>query len=100
MFFSIAVADSDGLADVREVYFRTLPQAPSTKTFLFDDGGMRDPGTGLSSGDLLAGDGVFSRILQVDSSNTPGLRQLVFQASDTFGDTSRAFSHYFLIRIG
>jgi len=99
IFMSIAAADSDGLADISEVYFRNLSSIvdPNAKNFLLDDGGIIQK-SGITSGDLLAGDGVFSIIIQLPSSVTPGLRQFAFQAADTFRDTSASFIHNLLVQ--
>lgn len=84
-FVSIAAADSDGLADIREVFLRNLNTG--NRSFLQDDGGISQPG-GITSGDLVAGDGVFSITLQLPSTLPPGVYPFNLQATDTFGDTS------------
>ena len=51
-----SVNDSDGLGDIREVFFYSLNSAdPTRKFFLLDDGN----GNGLS-GDALSGDGIYT----------------------------------------
>ncbi|MDH4070279.1 MAG: hypothetical protein OEV30_07630 [Ignavibacteria bacterium] len=92
VFMSIAAADSDGLADVRNVFFINLASQSQTPQFLLDDGGVPQPG-GVTSGDLLAGDGVFSIVIQVPSTIPLGVYPFSFQAEDTFGDSSAAFIH-------
>jgi hypothetical protein len=91
-FMSIAAADSDGIADITEVFFRNLNSASQSKQFLFDDGGVPGP-DGIVSGDVLAGDGTFSIIFQVPSTVPQGTYQFAFQAFDTFGDSSATFIH-------
>jgi hypothetical protein len=95
---SIAAADSDGLADIAEVYFRSLNSSdPTAKFFLFDDGGTVQR-NGITSGDPLAGDGTFSIIVQLPSTSTTGTRLFAFQAKDTFGDTSATVTHSLEVR--
>ena len=102
--FTAAVSDSDGLADIREVFFKR--DTLSTKFFLRDDGGSTvnvfdTSATGairLSTGDIVAGDGTFSILLPVTTSNTRGTRILKFQAIDSFGDTSNIIQRSFTIR--
>ncbi|MGA9115394.1 MAG: hypothetical protein WB626_01305 [Bacteroidota bacterium] len=92
---NVAAADSDGLGDVREVFFRSLDSSdPLLRFSLLDDGGASP-----LSGDLLAGDGIFSTVvLLVDA---PGVRRsfrFAFQAEDTFGDTSSTLLHTLTVR--
>jgi hypothetical protein len=95
---SIAATDSDGLADVSEVYFRSLTSStPERKIFLYDDGGVTPP-NGVSSGDRLAGDGIFSVIVQLPFDVAAGTRIFAFQARDTFGDTSATLNHPLIVR--
>lgn len=102
--FTAAVSDSDGLADIREVFFKR--DTLSTKFFLRDDGGTTvnvfdTSATGairLSTGDVVAGDGTFSILLPVTTSNSRGTRTLKFQAIDSFGDTSNIIQRSFTIR--
>ncbi len=96
-FMSIAATDSDGLADVREVYFRNLNSPSQAKQFLFDDGGVVGP-NGINSGDLFAGDGIFSIIFQVPFDVPTGLYQFAFQAADSFGDTSGTLIHNVVVQ--
>jgi hypothetical protein len=97
VFMSIAAADSDGISDIQEVYLRNLDSPSQTKFGMFDDGGAIQQG-GITSGDLLAGDGIFSIIIQIPPSISPGTFRFAFQASDTFRDTSDVFVHNLVIR--
>jgi len=97
IFLSIAVADSDGIGDIQEVYFRNLDSPSQTKIQLLDDGGLTEPGN-ATSGDSLAGDGIFSIIVQIPSSINPGTFRFAFQASDTFRDTSATLVHNLVVR--
>ena len=93
LHMTIAAADSDGLADIIEVYFRSPDgQNPNFKFPLKDDGAS-------ASGDLTAGDGIFSIILTVsDSPTVRGTYRFLFQAADSFGDTSATVLHRITIR--
>ena len=96
-FISIAAADSDGIADVKQVYFINLASASPSRQFLLDDGGVIQQG-GVTSGDLLAGDGVFSIIFQATPAVPPGVYPFSFKASDSFGAVSDSVLHYLTVR--
>jgi hypothetical protein len=83
LHMTVTAADSDGLGDITEVYFRSPDGLnPTFKFPLKDDGAV-------GSGDQTAGDGIFSIILPVsDSPTVRGTYRFLFQAADTFGDTS------------
>jgi len=85
----VSVSDSDGLADIREAFFKSLDSSdPTRKFFLLDDGNTS------VSGDRLAGDGIFSIIIQLP--DFPGVRRtyrFMFQATDSFADTSGSILH-------
>jgi hypothetical protein len=93
---TVVASDSDGLGDIREVYF--LSPDGENPTFHFplkDDGGL-EPGP--PSGDLNAGDGEFSILLTIsDSPTVRGTYRFIFHAEDTFGDTSATILHFFTI---
>jgi hypothetical protein len=91
---SIAASDSDGLADVRETYFRNLDSPSQAKIFLFDDGGAN----GSFSGDLLAGDGRFSVVVLLPDTVSPRTFRFLFQAADSFGDTSASPLHLLTVQ--
>lgn len=89
---TIAAADSDGLADVMEVFFVSPDgQNPTFRFQLRDDGGS-DPN--VPSGDAVAGDGIYSILLPVsDSPTVHGTYRFLFQALDSFADTSASLLH-------
>lgn len=102
--FSVSASDSDGLADIQQVRLKLTPFT------LADDGGLGprfgfiDP-TGVavfrSSGDAVAGDGIFSiTIPLLYSSSVESVRTDTygFQAIDTFGDTSATILHQITLR--
>ena len=92
---SIAVSDSDGYGDIRDVYFRNLDSDnPLQRFFLRDDGGTRQPATG----DERAGDGRFSIIIQLPSSAARRDYRFSFQATDVPGDTSASIVHVLTVR--
>lgn len=99
---SVAAADSDGLADIQSVYFRSLTStSPDFKFYLKDDGGTEPAAAPLfqPSGDAVAGDGLFS--ILVPLRDTPTVRRtniFAFQAIDTFGDTSATLIHYLTVK--
>lgn len=74
---SIAASDSDGLADIEEVFFRSLDSSdPTKKYFLFDDGNYN------SNGDSLAGDGIYSIKIELPYNMTAKPYRFEFQAKD------------------
>ncbi len=76
---SVAASDSDGYGDLTEVFFKQLSPTASGPIFLYDSGNL------TLHGDSLLGDGRFSVLVQIDSSNSLGTRYLVFLAKDRFG---------------
>lgn len=89
---SIAAQDSDGISDIRSLFFLSPDGGNPLFRFPLKDDGGADPGP--PSGDPVAGDGVFSILLPVsDSPTIRGTYRLFFQAEDSFGDTSAAFIH-------
>ncbi len=94
-FVSIAAADSDGLADINEVYLQNLNTL--NRDNLFDDGGATQS-NGISSGDVLAGDGIFSITLQLPSTVPPGIYPFALQAVDSYGDTSAGIAYSLTIQ--
>jgi hypothetical protein len=88
---SVAASDSDGLADITEVFFRNLDSPSQNKIFLWDDGGV-------THGDPVAGDGTFSVVVQLPDTVSPRTFQFLFQAADTFGDTSASLPHFLTVR--
>ena len=94
---TIAASDSDGLADIIEVYWQSPDgQNPGFHFPLKDDGGLS---SGPPSGDLIAGDGIFSFMQWIkDSPTVRGNYRLIFKAVDTVGDTSLTLLHNLIIR--
>jgi hypothetical protein len=91
---SVEVADLNGLSDILEVYFIVhKPDGTSNnnKFQLFDDGN-------IVNGDQIAGDGIYSRLIQVDETNQKGTYRFEFQAKDRLGALSNIINHYVLIQ--
>jgi hypothetical protein len=82
LLFTAAVHDSDGYNDIQEVSFRRTSPTPSSSITMFDDGKVKD------SGDEVSGDGIFSRIVRIDSTALLGAQVFEFVAKDRSGATS------------
>jgi hypothetical protein len=91
---SINVFDENGLSDIDKVYFvvyRPNGTTSGTQNILFDDGLA-------SHGDQTAGDGIYSLIIEIYSTNTKGTYRLEFQAKDRGGKLSNIINHSLLIQ--
>lgn len=87
--------DENGLNDIKEVYFIVFRPDGSTnnlKTQLFDDGKVSE------NGDLIAGDGIYSRKIQVNEANAKGTYRFEFRASDRGGLLSNIINYPVLIQ--
>lgn len=88
---SIKVWDPNGLNDIETVYFNTfLPNGnPSSgNPFL-----MYDNGNSIDHGDETAGDGIYSRIIQLPPSTPSGIYRFEFEARDREGEISNKIIH-------
>ena len=95
IFTSVEVVDSNGANDILEVYFIVYKPDGTTnnnKVFLYDDGNTAE------HGDLVEGDGIYSRLIQVDQSNQKGTYRFEFQAKDRSGELSNIINHFVLIQ--
>ena len=81
------VSDTDGLSDIEKVEFWNV-NTPNTRLAMCDDGGNTPCGASEESGDGTAGDGIFTRRVFIESTNTLGVNTLAFQATDRAGLTS------------
>ena len=91
---SVEAADSNGQGDISEVYFIVYKPDGTTngnKIQLYDDGESEN-------GDVTAGDGIYSRLIQVDQSNQKGTYRFEFQAKDRLGALSNIINHLVLIQ--
>jgi len=94
LFVSVEAMDPNGSSDILEVYFivyRPDGTTSGNKILLFDDGN-------IAIGDVVAGDGIFSRLIQVDQTNQKGTYRFEFQAEDRTGALSNIINHYVLIQ--
>ena len=102
LFTSVDAFDSNGASDILEVYFIVYKPDSTTNNYkwlLLDDGSCCPlPPYNEVSGDLVAGDGIFSRKIQVDQSNQKGTYRFEFQAKDRLGALSNIINHYVLIQ--
>ena len=95
IFTSVDVADPNGQNDILKVFFilyRPNGTTNGTELELFDDGNIND------HGDQVAGDGTFSRLIQVDESNDKGTYRFEFLAKDRSGEFSNILNHYVVIQ--
>ncbi|MDE3059050.1 MAG: hypothetical protein KGJ59_13950 [Bacteroidota bacterium] len=93
---SVGASDSDGLSDIKSVTLTSLrPDSSVVGTFsLFDDGGVSpQPPFNISSGDAVAGDGVYTLTIPLSSTTEhPTYRVFVFKAVDRAGSVSNIIS--------
>jgi hypothetical protein len=92
---SVEASDSNGQNDILKVYFVVYKPDGSTngtELELFDDGNE------IEHGDLVAGDGIYSLLIQVDETNDKGTYRFVFQAKDRGGKFSNTIDHLVLIQ--
>lgn len=83
----VTVSDPDGLANVNRVEFWNA-SAPASRFDMFDDG---------EGGDETAGDGQYTRVVEITSSNEPGTTTIRFQATDRAGLASDVHEHEVLV---
>ncbi len=99
---SVAASDSDGLADIAQVYFRSLTSTnPTFKFYLLDDGSLNGavPPFGIPSGDAVAGDGTFTLTAVLSDPGTARRTNLfAYQAIDRTGDTSATVYKYLTVK--
>ncbi len=94
IFTSVEASDSNGYNDIDEVYFVVYkPDGTSnfSKILMYDDGNITE------HGDLAAGDGIFSRLIQIDETNDKGTYRFEFLAEDRVGNFSNILNHFVLI---
>ena len=95
IFTSVEAMDSNGVNDLKEVYYIVYRPDGSTsgaKLLLFDDGNAEE------NGDLVAGDGIYSRLIQINETNDKGTYRFEFQAEDRSGELSNIINHFVLIQ--
>ncbi|MFC2119717.1 choice-of-anchor X domain-containing protein [Bacteroidota bacterium] len=92
---SVEASDPNGQNDILKVYFIVYNPDGSTngnELELFDDGNVDD------HGDLMAGDGIYSLLIQVDQANEKGTYRFEFRARDRGGKLSNTIDHTVLIQ--
>ena len=98
---SISATDSDGLGDVRQVYFTNLASSNPALAFILQDDGSANPPIqfSLRSGDILPGDGIFTiTIPLVDGQAARRTNRFSFKARDSFGAISDSLVHLLTVR--
>ncbi|MCZ6701418.1 MAG: hypothetical protein O6940_00085 [Ignavibacteria bacterium] len=102
IFTSVEAMDPNGANDIMEVYFIVYKPDGSTndiKILMFDDGSCCPiPPSSEPSGDLVAGNGIYSRIIQINQNNVKGLYRFEFRAKDRSGELSNIINHFVLIQ--
>jgi len=114
IFTSVEASDPNGQNDILKVYFIVYKPDGSTngsELELFDDGVYKpdgstngselelfDDGNVDDNGDLVAGDGIYSRLIQVDETNDKGTYRFEFQSIDRGGKSSNIIDHFVLIQ--
>ncbi len=89
---ALTANDSDGLADIEKVFFKSInSQAPDFEQPLFDDGAL------ALDGDSVANDGRYARLLTLDSTATLGTKEFRFWARDKSGVLSDSLIHFIVI---
>ena len=89
---TVQASDPDGLNDIAEVFFRSLDSSDPARKFP-----LKDDGDTQQSGDATAGDGTYSILIQIDSTNPPGPFQFEFQAIDKSGAASNTILHTLVV---
>lgn len=96
IYLGLEVYDPDGYSDIKSVFFNSyLPDGSSSRNnpiYLFDDGNLQ------LNGDLVAKDGIFSRIIILPPNTTKGTYRFDFQAIDKKDESSNIISHNLVVR--
>ena len=91
---SVKVSDQNGLSDIDKVYFVVYKPDGTTsnaQNIMYDDGLPLH-------GDQTAGDGIYSLIISINSTNAKGTYRLEFQAKDRGTKLSNIINHSLLIQ--
>lgn len=92
---TINASDPNGREDISKVYFIVYkPDGSSNNTQidLFDNGNVSD------YGDLIANDGIYSRLISVNQTNDKGTYRFEFRAKDRSNKLSNIINHSVLIQ--
>jgi len=88
ILLSVRVTDPQGQADIRRVYFNSFK--PDGTPGSGNPFSMYDDGT---NGDVIPGDGLYSRGIMISVSNALGNYRFDFHAEDRAGSASDALTH-------
>lgn len=94
IFMSVKASDPNGLSDIQSVYFITYKPNGTTNGTQFE---MKDDGNTSADGDVKAGDGIYSIIINVTYQNPKGSYRFDFEAEDRSGSISNVISHNIVI---
>ncbi len=95
IFMSVNASDPNGLNDIKEVYFISYrPDGTSSgeKNQMYDDGDTN------TNGDIKAGDGIYSILIEVTPQNNKGTYRFDFRATDRSSRLSNIISHNIVIQ--
>ncbi len=96
IFVRAEVYDSDGLNDLKAVYFNSfLPDGSPSRSnpiYMYDDGNFQ------TNGDLVVGDGIYSRIIILPPNTQKGKYRFEFQAIDKKDELSNIISHNIVVK--
>lgn len=92
---SIQVEDPEGLGDILRVYFNvTKPNGLPSEGNPF---AMYDDGDEIHHGDLVGGDGIYSRTIVISPQNELGVYRFDFYAEDRSGALAGPVSHWMTV---
>lgn len=98
---SVDVFDPDGSLDISRVQFTSiLPDGTPSKSGpirMYDDGSNVDLGGGYTSGDMIAADGVYTRVIVLTNAAVRGTYTFTFTAIDRSSDTSNVIIHSIVV---
>jgi len=77
--FKLTASDPDGKSDIDSVYFRNQSSSTPSNFLMYDDGNLS------TNGDLIAGDGIYSRIVVIDQTASTGAKSFLFRVVDFGG---------------
>ena len=95
IYTGIKATDENGSNDIQKVYFTVYKPDGSTNNSqleLFDDGDF------LNHGDLVAGDGIYSKLISVNQNNDKGSYRFEFRAKDRSNKLSNIINHIVVIQ--
>ena len=99
--FTAKVVDPDGQSNIDRVLFDLISanvgKLNGSPFQMYDDGNQNDVGGGSGSGDVTAGDSLYTRTLQINSGNTPDNLTVRYYAIDKSGLSSDTLSKKLII---